>query len=130
MIVADASVLIAHLEASDPHHARATEMLIEHAGSPLGASTITLAEVLVGPAQGGRLEEARAALDTLGVLELSLEPGSPTRLAALRSRVGLKLPDCCVLLAAVEADADVLLTFDRALSRAAGEVGVATATGG
>lgn len=125
MIVADASVLIAHLEGSDTHHEHATDLLIEHAGSPLGASTITLAEVLVGPAQLDRLEEARRALDTLGVLELTFEAHAAARLAALRARVGLKLPDCCVLLAAVDTDADVLLTFDRALARAAGDFGVA-----
>jgi predicted nucleic acid-binding protein len=126
VIVADASVLIAHLEASDPHHEQAIELLIEHADSPLGASTITLAEVLVGPAQADRLEDARAALDALGVLEVPLEARAAARLASLRARTGVKLPDCCVLLAAVDADADALLTFDQRLTRAAGEEGVAT----
>ena len=85
VVVLDASVLIGHLEASDPHHARATELLIDAAGSALAASTLTLAEVLVGPAQAGRLADARAALRTLDVSEVALGADAAARLALLRA---------------------------------------------
>ena len=49
-------MLIAHLDASDCHHSRAEELLLLAADQarPLGASPITLAEVLVDPALAGR----------------------------------------------------------------------------
>lgn len=69
MIVLDASVLIAHFDATDSHHDRAGELLLRAADQeqPLAASPITLAEVLVGPARTGRLDQATAALDQLRV---------------------------------------------------------------
>lgn len=118
MIVLDASVLIAHLDAGDAHHERARERLLDAAGQPFAASPITLAEVLVGPIRAGRLREARGALDTLGVTELPLPANAAERLALLRAETQLKLPDCCVLLAAHEAECPVL-TFDERLARAA-----------
>lgn len=122
MIVLDASVLIAHLDAGDAHHALATKRLLEAADEPFGASTITLAEVLVGPIRAGRQAAADAALDALEVAELPLPPRAAARLALLRAETGLKLPDCCVLLVAEVADAGVL-TFDDRLARAAAALG-------
>jgi toxin FitB len=118
VIVLDASVLIAHLDAGDAHHAAATERLLGLAGEPFGASSITLAEVLVAPARAGRVPAARAALGTLGVAELPLPPDAAERLAALRAETKLKLPDCCVLLTAELHDGAVL-TFDDRLAREA-----------
>lgn len=60
MIVTDASVLVAHFVETDVHHDRASALLVEGAASPLGASPITVAEVLVGPARAGRMEELAA----------------------------------------------------------------------
>lgn len=102
MIVLDASVLIAHLDERDTHHERASRLLGETGAEPLGASTITLAETLVAPARRGRLDDVIAALDRLGVTELSLADGASSQLARLRAETGCKLPDCCVLLAAQE----------------------------
>lgn len=67
MIVLDAGVLIAHFDATDTHHNRAGELLRLAADQdqPLGASPITLAGVLVGPASAGRMEQATSALDQL-----------------------------------------------------------------
>lgn len=118
MIVLDASVLIAHLDQGDAHHAAATERLLDLADQPFGASSITLAEVFVAPIQAGALPVAQAALRTLGVTELSLPPNASERLAALRVETTLKLPDCCVLLAAEAAGGNVL-TFDDRLARQA-----------
>lgn len=103
MIVGDASVLIAHLDGRDARHARAVDRLLAAAEHPLGCSPITLAEVLVGAARHGQLQTASAALEQLGIEEVALGEHAPARLARLRAETGLKLPDCCVLLAAVDA---------------------------
>jgi toxin FitB len=126
VIVLDASVLIAHLDGGDPHHAGARSLLEAGGEEPLGASEITLAETLVSPARAGRLADAEAALERLGVEELALGEGAPARLAKLRAEVGLKLPDCCVLLAAQE-HAGAVASFDSDLVTAAGRLGLKAA---
>lgn len=118
MIVLDASVLIAHLDATDVHHRHADELLESFAPEPLGASPITLAEVLVGPARAGQLDRAASAIALLDVARIDLADDAPLRLAMLRASTGLKLPDCCVLLAA-ERSGGVLSTFDDRLATAA-----------
>jgi predicted nucleic acid-binding protein len=121
VIVLDASVLIGHLDGRDPHHGRARELLTAHAGSELGASAISLAETLVGPARSGKLDLARDALSQLAVEELAFGQDASTRLATLRAETGLKLPDCCVLLAAQDHDG-ILASFDHDLCRYASEL--------
>jgi predicted nucleic acid-binding protein len=123
VIVLDASVLIAHLDAGDPHHTRAVEALSEAAWEDFGASVVTVAEILVGPARADRLEAARAALRELGLQEILLAADAPARLATLRAETGLKLPDCCVLLAAQDGGAQALVTFDHRLAAAARALG-------
>ena len=124
MIVLDASVLIAHLDDGDALHERAVERLLERAEQPLACSPITLAEVLVGPARHGRLDAARTAIAELGVRQIALGPDAAGRLASLRAETSLKLPDCCVLLAAQDVAAAGVLTFDDRLSRAAVRLGL------
>lgn len=126
MIVLDASVLIGHLDGRDPHHQRARALLTANAGSQLAASSISLAETLVGPARSGQLELARDALGQLAVEELAFEEDAPARLATLRAETGLKLPDCCVLLAAQD-HGEVLASFDENLARSARSLGLAVA---
>lgn len=123
MIVLDASVLIAHLDADDLHHDRATRLLLDAIDEPLAASPLTLAEVLVGPARAGRADLAEGALRELGVDAVPLDVGAPRQLAELRVRTQLRLPDCCVLLAARTAGGYVS-TFDERLHRAAAELGL------
>jgi predicted nucleic acid-binding protein len=100
VIVLDASVLIAHLEGADAHHDRATALLADAVDQAWGISPLTLAQVLVGPARAGRLAPAQSALRTLDVVTVPLSDDAPVRLATLRATTGLRLPDCCVLLAA------------------------------
>ena len=126
MIVLDASVLIAHLDERDALHAGAGAALERAASELLGCSSITLAEVLVGPARSGQLEAARAAMAELEVEEIPLGVDAAVRLATMRAEVGLKLPDCCVLLAADEVAARAIVTFDDALARAAERSGFET----
>ncbi len=126
MIVLDASVLIAHLDGGDRHHANAQSLLETNSQEALGASTITLAETLVSPARAGRLADAETAMQRLGVEALALGDNAPGRLAQLRTDTGLKLPDCCVLLAAQDHDARVA-SFDTSLLKAARKLGLDTA---
>lgn len=125
MIVLDASVLIAHLDRRDAHHTRAGTLLSETGAESLGASSVSLAETLVAPARAGRLSDARAALERLGVTELPLGTDAPARLAQLRADTGRKLPDCCVLFAAQESNGAVA-SFDSALLETAAKMGIAT----
>lgn len=122
MIVLDASVLIAHLDTADTHHERAHAVLSDAADEPFGASPLTLAEVLVGPARAGQLDRATAALDQLEVDRVGLDDDAPSRLAVLRAGTGLSLPDCCVLLA-TEQTRGAVATFDQRLASAARERG-------
>ena len=113
MIVLDASVLIAHLDATDSHHERADRLLAASGSETLSASVVTLAEVLVGPSRTGAVDRALAALEQLAVLAVPIEPATPVRLALLSAETGLTLPDCCVLLAAAESGAAVATVDDR-----------------
>lgn len=122
MIVLDASVLIAHLDGNDRHHDRATALLVAAEREALAASPITLGEVLVGPARAGILDRATAAMDLLAISSVPLPADAPTRLALLRAGIGLKLPDCCVLLAA-ETSRAAVATFDDRLGTAATQLG-------
>ena len=123
MIVLDASVLIAHFESTDAHHERATQLLVNAADEPLAASPLTLAEVLVGPARAGNLDAAQAAIQALEIASITLTDDGPLRLAMLRASTRLRLPDCCVLLAAETAQAQIA-TFDDRLASSANELGL------
>lgn len=123
MIVLDASVLIAHLDGRDRHHEPARKLLQAHAAEVFGASQISLAETLVAPARSDRLDDAREALEKLAVRELAFAPGVSSRLASLRAETGLKLPDCCVLLAAQDHGGGVA-SFDLGLCRSAQNLGI------
>jgi predicted nucleic acid-binding protein len=121
-LVLDASAVIAHLDRQDSHHEAMEGLLLEAVGHELMASPITLAEVLVGPTRVGQLDRALRALRSLAVQPVTLAEDGPVRLATLRAQTGLKLPDCCVLLAAACASADVV-TFDDRLATAGRALG-------
>ena len=118
MIVLDASVIIAHWDSADTQHRQANELLLRSSGEEIAASPITLAEVLVVHVRSGRLDAARKALKDLEVLTLPLDDDAAVGLALLRSSTRLKLPDCCVLLAAEQRRASIA-TFDARLAAAA-----------
>jgi predicted nucleic acid-binding protein len=123
VIVLDASVLIAHFDDNDARHDQASELLRTVAGEPLGVSPLTLAEVLVGPARAGRLDQAQAALAQLQVNAIALGEDGPVRLATLRAGTRLRLPDCCVLLAAEQPGGATVASFDDRLGAAARKLG-------
>jgi predicted nucleic acid-binding protein len=124
LIVLDASILVAHLDDTDPHSEAAKTILAE--GDAFAASTITLAEVLVGAARAGRLDEQLAALSQLEISEVPIERGAAAQLACLRAETGLRMPDCCVVHAASVTAADALATRDDRLARVAVARGLQT----
>ena len=123
MIVLDASVLIAHLNPADAHHVDATGILLIAPPGSLLVHSMTLAEVLVGGARIGRGAQMQADLLATGIQITPHVQDEPLRLAELRAKTGLKLPDCCVLDAAISNGAS-LATFDQALAAAAVRHGI------
>lgn len=124
MIVLDASVLIAHFAIRDAHSTRALELLDTE--EELAIHPITLAEVLTRPARDGRADFYREQIATMGVQQLHVPTEQPLVLAKLRASTSLKLPDCCVLAAAIETGA-TLASFDATLAKVASEHGVPVA---
>jgi predicted nucleic acid-binding protein len=125
VIVLDASVLIAYLDADDEHHVRAESLLAREIDDEFGASSLTLAEVLVAPTRDGRLEQIRAVLHDLEVREQPFPDDASVKLAQLRVTTGAKMPDCCVLLAAEQLSGRVA-SFDNRLLQAATQRGLET----
>jgi predicted nucleic acid-binding protein len=124
LTILDASILLAHLDDTDPHTEAAKTILAE--GESFAASTITLAEVLVGAARAGRLDEQLAALSQLGISEVPVERGAAAQLARLRAETGLRMPDCCVVHAATVTGAEAVATRDERLARMAAARGLQT----
>lgn len=84
-------------------------------------STITLAEVLVGPLKAGRDDLAKRyekALAAFEVIPLTAEIASTA--ARLRASAGLKLPDAIQAATALEIGAAALVTHDRDFSKLKG----------
>lgn len=119
MIVLDAGVLIAYLDGDDHHHSRAETLLAREIDDDFAVNSLTLAEVLVAPARDDRLDAVRAALRDLAVLELPFPADTAVKLADLRARTNLKMPDCCALLAAEDAGARLASFDDRLVAAAA-----------
>lgn len=84
---------------------------------------LTLAEVLVGAVSTGQGSQRFGDLIALGVVMHEPAGGEPLHVAELRVSTGLKLPDCCVLLAARSAELP-LATFDDRLASAAESMGL------
>lgn len=118
LTVLDAGVLIALLDATDPHHAVARAALEEAVTrrDDLALPASAYAELMVEPYRRGAdaVETAQAALDALTV---TIEPATEavaSAAAELRARHGrrLRLPDALVLATALVARADRVLTTD------------------
>ena len=125
LIVLDASVVIAHVEVRDAHHASARKALLEHAGDDLRVPASAYSEALVAPAASGRLGEAVAAVRELG---LHVEPIAETvaeRAAELRAtHRALRLPEALVLACGDVLDADSVVTADSSWRRYSKRVSV------
>lgn len=121
MIVLDASVVIAHFNPGDAHAERAFSVLDTE--EELAVHPLTLSEFLTRPIRDGRHGEALDMLASIGIDRWVPDHDEPVRVAQLRVSTGLKLPDCCVLSAAISGGAR-LATFDSRLAAAARNEGV------
>jgi rRNA-processing protein FCF1 len=107
------------------HHNFAHDFFRQRPDESYLAHSLTFTEILVGPMRVGHEAFVLRQLEGLGIAEWTPTVGSAGRLARLRVDTGLKLPDCCVLDAAITTDAP-LATFDTRLARAAASIGVAS----
>ncbi len=123
MIAVDANIAIALADPGDAHSARAAAIM---RGDPeRQMHPVTLAEILVGPARVGLMEEVHDLITRGFQTRIpAADPEQPLRVAHLRARTGLKLPDCYPLDLALESGA-TLATFDARLAAAAASLGVA-----
>lgn len=134
VVVLDASVLIAFFESNDPFHGRSVEFVTTAIGqsADLITNELTVAEFLVGPARSGIVESAEARLSELGVGRRGVPTSFAPRLATIRHRARVKLPDAAVILTAVDAAEDgtvavSVATFDARLRAGAAAYGIASA---
>ncbi|HEY6795381.1 MAG TPA: type II toxin-antitoxin system VapC family toxin [Kineosporiaceae bacterium] len=118
MIVLDASVLIAFLDAADAHHERAAALLSQEIDDDFAVNILTLAEILVAPTRAGRCDQVLRAVGDLEVETLQFPADAAVTLAELGAQTLLKMPDCCVLLSALDRRAR-LASFDDRLIKAA-----------
>ncbi len=123
MIALDAGVLIALLDAGDDHHEQAEALFTTHVDEPMTIGPINQAEVLVRAAREGRDQQLVADLAALEVTVTALPEDCGIRLARLRAQTGATMPDCCVLLTALQVGADIA-TFDTRLATAATDLGL------
>jgi predicted nucleic acid-binding protein len=115
VIVLDASVLIAFLDAADAHHRAAYAVIASDAADDPVVHPLTLAEVLVAASRAGTGTRLAADLATAGIRTDLPDADQPLRLAELRASTRLRLPDCCVLDVASFHRAP-LATFDKRLA--------------
>jgi len=116
MIVLDASVVISLLESGHVHASEAAEIMDTE--EELVFHPLTLAEILVGAIKNGSEQVVLDAIERIGIEAWAPDPAHAHRIAHLRAETNLKLPDSCVLDAALAQDA-ILATFDEKLVQVA-----------
>ena len=116
LLLVDSAPIIYTLEAHPKFAARYKLMFDRHAAGEiaLAVTTITIAEVLVGPLGAG--EEAlakryRSVLESWQVVELTADIAETA--ARLRAKLKLKLADAIQVASALNVNADALVTHDR-----------------
>jgi predicted nucleic acid-binding protein len=120
IVVLDASVAIAFLDAADPHHSGAVAALTRLQGSDMVLPASAYAEMLVGPARRGRaaMDLAREFVMDLALRVEPISADIAERAAVLRAaHRSLKLPDALVIATADALEATLLLTADRTWTR-------------
>src|SRR5262249_21875536 len=120
IVVLDASVVVAFLDASDAHHRGAVAALTSAGSEELVLPASAYAEVLVVPARRGG-EALATALEFVADLGLRIAPldrAIAERAATLRAiHRSLRLPDALVLATADVLNAASVLTADRSWAR-------------
>lgn len=125
MIVLDAGLLIAVLDARDAHHSWANEVIVATADERIAASALSMAESLVRPVGVGVgvAADAERALRGLGLEVLAIAADDALPLAEVRAATGLRMPDAAVLFTAERMGA-ALATTDVQLGRVAAARGL------
>jgi PIN domain nuclease of toxin-antitoxin system len=119
IVVLDASIVIALLDAGDAHHAAAVTAIGQARREALVLPASAYAEVLVDPWRRGleAVSVVRQLVADLGIQVQPLTANAAEGAARLRARYrALRLPDALVLATADALDATVL-TSDRAWTR-------------
>ncbi len=122
LLLIDSAPIIYMLEGRAKLSERFRPLFAAHAEGRLrfAVTTITVAEVMIGPLQAGDEELAqryRAVLQSWQVVDLNLQIAEIA--ARLRATLKLKLPDAVQAASAVAINADALVTHDRDFSRRA-----------
>ena len=123
LVVVDTAPLIYILE-DHPRFAALFEGLFEAADRgevQIALSTITVAELLVGPLREGRDALAKRYEKAVGSFELvPVSTEIAVTAARLRAGTGLRLPDALLAATALEIGAVALVTHDRDFSKLSG----------
>lgn len=118
LIVLDASIVIALLDAGDALHSRATDALDRLAAEDLRVPASAYSESLVGPARRGHLHAARTTIESLLLEVVPVTDRIAEAAASLRARhPRLRLPDALVVATGAVLAADVVLTGDAGWQR-------------
>ncbi|MDR1393628.1 MAG: type II toxin-antitoxin system VapC family toxin [Bifidobacteriaceae bacterium] len=117
--VVDASLVIAALNADEPSHGQALNLLA--AWDVLVLHTVNLAEILAGVDRGA-WDGLLAALRANG---FEAHHTTAEELAEARLATALKMPDACVIAVAKAQHVEAVLSLDARLVRAAREQGFA-----
>ncbi len=117
LAIADANVLIYHLEGLSPYADLTSELLVYLSSGSLHlvVSTLTAAEVLAGPYRvpdRAKVEKATAFLTTLPNTELHDVTFAVADRGAWLRTYGLRMPDALVMGTALVRGAELLLTND------------------
>ncbi len=123
MIVLDANVLIALLDRRDALHARAFELVEDHAWDTLCTSAVTFAETLVRPSSHGLAAAHETSLRSVGIRVVPLSRAVARGVADLRARERVGVPDATAVVTAQQAGG-TLATFDRRLGKLARRLGL------
>lgn len=118
IIVLDANVLIALLASDDAHHQWAVELFVDSIEDKFVISSLTLSEAMVHPARNGQMDVMLRNISSLGIEISQLDPDGSMKLAYVRARTQLRMPDALVLHTAIENNAS-LATLDAKLALAA-----------
>jgi predicted nucleic acid-binding protein len=118
LVVLDAGIVVAALDAGDAHHRVVVDVLGRHAEDELLLPASALAEALVAPTRRGVAGDVRAILRGLGLVVVPLDEEIAASAAALRAaQPSIRLPDALVAATGDVLGADVVLTTDRRVAR-------------
>lgn len=123
LLLVDSAPIIYILEAHARFGPHFTPLFKRHARGEiaLAVTTVTIAEVLVGPLSAGKealVKRYRAALETWQVVNLDIDIAESA--ARIRTAYRLKLPDAIQLASALAINADAFVTHDREFSKVRG----------